>query len=64
MVKLGNIASFTNIDGTTVTGIIEKVNGKKVTIREHGVGNWVVTANMLTFLNIGGECHLKNSLTS
>jgi hypothetical protein len=55
MVKLGNIASFTNIDGTTVTGIIEKVNGKKVTIREHGVGNWVVTANMLTFLNIGGE---------
>ena len=55
MVKLGNIALFTNIDGTTVTGIIEKVNGKKVTIRERGVGNWVVTASMLTFLNIGGE---------
>jgi hypothetical protein len=39
MIKLGNIASFTNIDGTTVTGIIE---------------NWVVNSNMLTILNIGG----------
>ncbi len=54
MIKIGNIASFTNIDGTTVTGIIQKVNAKKVTIHETGVGNWVVNSNMLTVLNIGG----------
>ena len=51
---VGDIVSFEERKGATVTGTVMKVNPKTVVVRERSTNKqWKVTASLLTRLSIG-----------
>ena len=51
---VGDVVSFEERKGATVTGRVLKVNTKTVLVKETGTGiQWKVTASLLTPLSIG-----------
>ncbi len=54
--RVGDVVSFEERKGATVTGTVMKVNPKTVVVRDRSTNiQWKVTASLLTRLAIGEE---------